>query len=134
MAFVVDASITASWLFPDEEFPEAREAWRRFETENVLVPRHWWFEVRNVLLMGERKGRISEKVMTDSLNRLAILPIITEALPSEMDVLAHARRYRLTFYDAAYLELAQRERVALATLDNALAAAARAEGVTLITD
>lgn len=132
MAFVLDASIAASWLFPDEDFPEARGAWQRSETENALVPRHWWFEIRNTMLSGERRGRMSEEMVTVALARLSVLPVITARLPNEADVFALGRRHRLTFYDAAYLELAQREGIALATLDRELAAAARAEEVALV--
>jgi predicted nucleic acid-binding protein len=132
MAFVLDASVAASWLFPDEDFPEAREAWRRSETENAIVPRHWWFEIRNTILTGERRGRMNEEVVTASLARLSVLPVIAAPLPDEKAVFILARRHRLTFYDAAYLELAQREGIALATLDRELAAAARAESIALV--
>jgi predicted nucleic acid-binding protein len=57
MAFVVDASVAANWFLPDEE-PEALEAWRMLRTNPALVPQHWWFEVRNSLLVAERRDRI----------------------------------------------------------------------------
>ena len=132
MAFVLDAAVTASWLFPDEDHPDAREAWRRSATEDVTVPLHWWFEVRSIMLIGERRGRISEILVTHSLGRLSLLPILEAPKPSDADVLGLARRHRLTFYDAAYLELALREHIALATLDLQLAAAARAERIEVV--
>jgi predicted nucleic acid-binding protein len=134
MAFVLDASVAASWLFPDEDHPDAREAWRRAAAEDVVVPLHWWFEVRNILLVGERRQRISEDLITYCLERLSLLPIIEAPKPSDADVFQLARRRRLTLYDAVYLELAQREDIALATLDLQLAAAAREEGVDILAD
>lgn len=132
MAFVLDASVTICWFLPDEHHPDAGEAWRRSEHEEVLVPLHWWFEVRNTLLIGERRQRIGESSTVHSLKHLSVLPITHQPRPSETAVLDLARRYRLTFYDAVYLELAQREGIALATLDRQLAEAARAEGVALV--
>ena len=132
MGFVLDASVTASWFLPDEDDRDALEAWDRSATEEVWVPLHWWFEVRNTMLMGERRGRISEALTAHSLNRLSLLPIVIEARPDETEVLDLARRHRLTFYDAVYLELAGRKRVPLATLDVDLIAAARAERIPLV--
>lgn len=132
MGFVLDASVTASWFLPDEDDRDALEAWDRSATEEVWVPLHWWFEVRNTMLMGERRGRISEALTAHSLNRLSLLPIMMEARPDETEVLDLARRHRLTFYDAVYLELAGRKSVPLATLDVDLIAAARAERIPLV--
>ena len=132
MGFVLDASVTASWFFPDENDQDASEAWRRSEAEDVWVPLHWWFEVRNMMLVGERRNRISQTLVARALDRLSVLPIAVEARPDEGTVFDLARRYRLTFYDAVYLELAQRRRTSLATLDKALIAAAQAERVPLV--
>jgi predicted nucleic acid-binding protein len=132
MAFVLDASVTVSWFLPDEEHRDALDAWRRSADEEVHVPLHWWFEVRNTMLMGERRNRISEHMTTHSLNRLSLLPITVEPRPDEADVLDVARRWRLTFYDATYLELARRKALPLATLDRELIVAARSEGVELV--
>ena len=132
MGFVLDASVTASWFLPDEDDRDALEAWDRSATEEVWVPLHWWFEVRNTMLMGERRGRISEALTAHSLNRLSLLPIMMEARPDETEVLDLARRHRLTFYDAVYQELAGRKSVPLATLDVDLIAAARAERIPLV--
>ncbi len=79
-----------------------------------------------------RRGRITEASMTQSVAAIVNLPISIAPLPLEEAVFTLAHRNRLTFYDAAYLELAQREAIALATLDGALARAATAEGVALI--
>jgi predicted nucleic acid-binding protein len=131
MPFVVDASVAANWLLPDEE-PEALAAWRRIASDPALVPQQWWFEVRNVLLTAERRQRISEQSTPHILHQLSRLRITLMPLPNDHAVLLIARRWRLTYYDAAYLELAQREAIALATLDHDLAVAAKEEGVPLV--
>jgi predicted nucleic acid-binding protein len=132
LPYVLDASVTACWCFHDEHDPRADAAYDLLDDDRALVPLHWWFEVRNVVLLGERRQRISEEYAAGFLDRLERFPINLTALPDHTNVFVLARRHRLTFYDAAYLELAQRERVALATLDDELAAAARAEGVALV--
>jgi predicted nucleic acid-binding protein len=132
MAFVLDASVTMSWFFPDEEQSDALEAWRRSATEMVSVPLHWWFEVRNTLLLGETRRRISERQTSIVLDRLSRLPFHVAPQPNDASVLQLARKHRLTFYDAVYLELAQRQGIALATLDRELAGAAATEGIEII--
>ena len=84
------------------------------------------------MLMGERRGRSTELNTRFALDRLSRMTIRQMPVPPDADILVLARRHRLTFYDAVYLELAQREGLALATLDNELAKAARAEDVRLI--
>ena len=132
MPFVLDASIAACWCFHDEHDARADAAWDLLEIERAVVPLQWWFEVRNVILLGERRGRVTEDYSADFLQELGRLPIDLAGLPDQIAILELARRHRLTFYDAAYLELAQREGLALATLDRQLADAARAEGVALV--
>jgi predicted nucleic acid-binding protein len=132
MPFVLDASTAASWNFPDEDHSAARATWERIRGDDAMVPPHWWFEVRNVMLVGERRKRISATQTIYFLARLSRLRIMEAQRPADTGIFALARRHRLTFYDAAYLELAQREDVALATLDEELAEAARAEGVALV--
>ena len=132
MGFVLDASVTASWFLPDENDEDAWEAWKRSETEDVWVPLHWWFEVRNMMLVGERRNRISQMLTVNALDRLSVLPITVEPRPDEGAVFELAHRHRLTFYDAVYLELAQRRKASLATLDNALIEAARVERVPIV--
>jgi predicted nucleic acid-binding protein len=132
MPFVLDASTAVSWNFPDEDPSAARAAWDRLRQDEALVPTHWWFEVRNVLLIGERRKRISQNQTDSFLARLSRLPIAESPRPDEGGIFGLARRHKLTFYDAAYLELARREALALATLDDDLAAAACTEGVALV--
>jgi predicted nucleic acid-binding protein len=130
--FVLDASIAACWYFEDEHDMRADVALQMLDSDSALAPVQWWFEVRNVVVLGERRRRASEQYTAEFLNYLHKLPIELAALPDQADVFALARRHRLTFYDASYLELAKRERLALATLDNELVAAARVEGVALV--
>ena len=132
MPFVLDASVAACWFFPDEIHPVASQSWLRIHQDDAIVPAHWWFEVRNTMLIGERRGRSTEQRTAFALDRLARMAVRHAPTPLDADVFALARKHRLTFYDAAYLELAQHERLALATLDRELAAAARAEDVSLV--
>ena len=93
------------------------------------MPLLWWFEVRNVLVINERRGRIDPPGSAAFLADLETLPISFDRQSDSATVLALAREHRLTVYDAAYLELARRLEAPLATLDRRLAAAARAAGV-----
>lgn len=132
MAFVLDASVTACWAFGDENHPDAEAAFAMVHTEEVVVPALWWFEVRNVLLVNERRHRITEPETAVFLTSISRLRIRADRTPDEAGVLRLARTYRLSVYDAAYLELAQRERLALATLDADLRRAAGKAGVPLV--
>ena len=132
MPFVVDASVAASWLLPDEGHPVAAMAYDRLTNDTALVPSLWWFEMRNLFIVNERRGRLDSNKTDKALSLLRALPIQLDSHPDELSLMRLARRHRLTAYDAAYLELALRENLALATLDAALASAALAEGVTLI--
>jgi predicted nucleic acid-binding protein len=131
MPFVLDASVTANWFMPDEaQHPYAQKAWMEVAADDAMVPLHWWFEVR--MLVGERKQRFTERYTAYVLERLASMSIMEAPRGDDMATLALARRHRLSFYDAAYLELAQREGLPLATLDSEMAKAARAEGVSVV--
>jgi|SRR5215471_16959777 len=132
MAFVLDASVAASWAFPDELDWRADLAFDQARTEEAVVPALWWFEIRNSLIINERRKRISEDETTIFLRELSLHPIRVDRYPDDAALLRLARTHRLSVYDAAYLELARRERIPLATLDSDLAKAARAEKVKLI--
>jgi predicted nucleic acid-binding protein len=127
---VIDASITACWAFSDELDAAAAKA--RLAVDSAVAPSLWWFEIRNTLIVNERRKRLQEDVCAAFLRLLAAMPIVIDRTPHEADVLELARRHRLTVYDAAYLELARRRREPLATLDRKLADAALAESVPLI--
>jgi predicted nucleic acid-binding protein len=132
MPFVLDTSVAACWAFPDDEDPRADAALTRIRTDEALVPSLWWFEVRNILVVNERRKRISESDTARFLRYIARLPIRVDRFPDETGILWLARTHRLSVYDASYLELARREAAPLATLDAKLAAAARAEHAPLI--
>jgi predicted nucleic acid-binding protein len=132
MPFVVDASVTACWAFRDEDHPVADAALERLRADDAAAPALWWFEVRNILVVNERRRRLAEADSAAFLRDLARLPILLDRTPQEGEVLRLARTHRLSAYDAAYLELARRTGVALATLDAALVRAARAEAVPLV--
>ena len=132
MPLVIDVSVVAAWHFPDERTPEGVSILARLESDHARMPALWWFEVRNVLLVGERRRRTVRQDVERFLDFLSLLPIEIAVFPEQSAVLHLARRYQLSFYDATYLELALRERIALATLDRALARAATVEGVPLI--
>jgi predicted nucleic acid-binding protein len=128
----MDASIAASWCLEDEAHPDAEAALIQIEKQGAIVPALFWFELRNVLLMAERRKRVSEAQTIRSLSFIRELAIKVDQELLESLTLTLARSHRLSFYDASYLELAQRKMLPLATLDGDLARAARAEGVELI--
>jgi predicted nucleic acid-binding protein len=132
MAFVLDASVTACWAFDDEDHPDASAAFERMQAEEGVVPGLWWFEVRNILIVNERRRRIAESDTAAFLMNLSLLRLRADQSPDENAVLRLARSHRLSVYDAAYLELARREGLPLATLDGDLRKAAAGEGVALV--
>jgi predicted nucleic acid-binding protein len=136
MAFVIDASATMPWRFADEATPWTEALLDRVEAgEEVLVPAHWPLEVVNSLLVAERKGRVTDAQVSEFLEDLAALPIRVvpaAAAPQWPAIHRLAEQYRLTAYDAAYLELAQRTGLPLATLDGDLRKAAAAAGAALV--
>jgi predicted nucleic acid-binding protein len=133
--FALDASTTLAWFLPDEASATADQALDRLTGETALVPPGWSGEVANGFLVAERRGRLTAVETARSLARLSALPI--RVVPTPFDAvwdraLGLAREHNLTAYDAAYLELAIRERAALATLDVDLRAAAHRAGVPLV--
>jgi predicted nucleic acid-binding protein len=134
MGLVIDSSVASAWALPDEESELAVVALRRLETDMAVVPALFWLEVRNTVIVSERRGRLDVAATTRFLTRRGAFSVLVDAEPVENAVLDLARRHGLTVYDAAYLELAQRRGLPLATLDRRLAAAALAAGVTRLAD
>ena len=132
MPFVVDASVAACWLLPDEGAEAAALAYARFPDDMAVVPALWWFEMRNIFLTSERRGRIDSSRTSVAMALLRGLPIQIDSVTDEDMLLTLARRHGLTAYDAAYLELALRLGLPIASLDSALVRAAGAEGVGVI--
>ncbi len=132
MAFVIDISVAAGWLLPDERTEVADALAFRLQSEDAFAPDLFWHEARNLLVTALRRGRINEAAIYISLERLATIPLRTAGASDAVTVTCLAIKHGLTAYDAAYLDLALRERLPLATLDKMLATAARAEKVVLL--
>lgn len=134
MSLVLDASMALAWILervePDERLL-ADQALDTLAEQPVLVPALWHIEIANALLVAERRQVVRQAQVIDYLNRLGRLPIQTDdvvvASRQEM-VMALARAYRLSAYDASYLELALRTGSAVASFDTKLLSATRAAG------
>lgn len=130
---VIDASVTLSWCFPDEQTPLSLDVLDRLKGgEQALVPAFWSVEVLNVLLLGERKGRIAPEQTASFFDTLrALNPRMDHASlePVAGPAQIICRDHRLTPYDALYIELALRSGLPLATLDQPQRDAAKALGV-----
>lgn len=126
--FVVDNSIVMSWCFNDERNDYADAILESLETCDALVPAIWPLEVGNVLLVAERKKRLSEASVIRFLTIVNNLPITVEQeTPERMlkEIISLARAYGLSTYDASYLDLAMRLGLPLATQDTSLMMAAK---------
>ncbi len=130
--FVLDCSVAVTWLFADEATPETDALLDRLKEGGATVPGLWRLELGNVLSQAERRRRIDASRIASYVDLLTQLPIVTDVETDERalrEILALARQENLTSYDAAYLELAMRRGVSLATLDKALIRAAGRVGV-----
>lgn len=136
MGWVLDCSLALAWALPDETSKRADQFLAGVSRKNVLwVPALWWYEVSNALMMAQRRQRLSEADRMRSVELYGMLPIQTDAHLSP-DTMLHlhvlAWEHDLSAYDAAYLELARRRGLGLATLDRRLATAARRVGIKVI--
>lgn len=135
MSIVLDTSATLSFILEDERSPASMALFESISRLGASVPSLWPHEVANSLTYAMRRGRISFDARAAALMNLTKLAVTID--PCDLDgiwlaTVALADLYQLTIYDAAYLELAQRRRVPLVTLDDALARACKASGVPLI--
>lgn len=133
--FVLDASVTMAWCFEDEASAETWALLDRLAVEGAIVPGLWALEVGNILTQAERRNRTTAARVRQFVEQLDTLPIrIDDETASRAlgEILALARAERLTTYDAAYLELAMRRGLPLATRDNALHGSANRNGVALL--
>ncbi len=121
MGIVVDASVALSWCFPDEQTPLSLKVLDRLNAgEEAVVPAFWLLEVLNSLLVGEKRERISPEQTRAFLSDLeALRPTVDYASVDQVfgAIQMLCRDHRLTPYDALYVELAQRTKCPLATLD-----------------
>lgn len=128
---VTDCSVFLPLCFEDKSSAVADAMIGEIAERGALVPAIWWYEIRNVLVVNERRGRIdparSEEFL-QLLGRLSIAVVLDDDAAGVVDL---ARRLKLSVYDAAYLALAQSRDLPLATLDRGLAQAAGAGGVAL---
>ncbi len=129
-AFVVDASVSAAWFLPDEATPDTEGALRATATHDVWVPALWLLEVGNLLLSAQRRKRITADKRRELAAAATALRIRVDREPVSIAALDElAARHQLSAYDAAYLEVALRRSLPLATQDAALAAAMTKAGV-----
>jgi predicted nucleic acid-binding protein len=137
VSLVLDSSATLGWVYLDEANPIASQTFELVAASGAWVPIIWRLEVANSLQIGIRRGRIDTSFRDTALADLARLNISIDLDNSNLAwtiIVQLADRCRLTVYDAAYLELAQRRSLPLGSLDRALCAAARALGVAVIGD
>lgn len=135
MSLVLDNSVALAWCFEDERTDPTEALLDRVAEQGAVVPQLWPLEALNGLLVAERRGRIHQDQRRRLAAFLAELPITIDPETAERSWSATARladAHRLTAYDAAYLELAQRLSLPLATRDAALTAAARGAGVVVL--
>jgi predicted nucleic acid-binding protein len=135
VSLVLDCSITLAWVYSDETTEPVRRVFELLRPSGAWVPGLWRLEVANVLEMGVRRKRHDAAFRDATLADLAQLPIQVDAEKDQHSwgaTLHLAERHQLTLYDAAYLELALRRDLPLATLDEDLRQAANTEKVRLL--
>ena len=129
---VLDCSISVAWVLEDERSAAADSVFDLVVETGVVAPWLWWAEIRNALVVSERRGRTTADDTAEALAALGRLVMRLDDTPEGADVLRLARRHGISAYDAIYLELALREQRPLATLDRRLARAARAAGADVL--
>jgi predicted nucleic acid-binding protein len=135
MSLVLDSSIALAFVYSEETTAPVAQVFESLAREGAWVPGLWRLEVANVLEMGVRRKRHSSEFRDVTLADLAQLPVQVDGETDRSAwgaTLRLAERYRLTLYDAAYLELALRRSLPLATLDEDLRRAAAREKVALL--
>jgi predicted nucleic acid-binding protein len=137
-AFVLDASVAISWCFPGdptEDTPYSRHILKELADNDAIVPEIWGFEIANSIFVSfSKRKRISKQQIAEYLTLLKALPIRVETqnLWANVDLESLARRRNLSAYDAAYLALALRANLPLATSDGPLKQSALAEGIVVL--
>jgi len=135
MSFVVDSSVALTWCFAEERTPATAALLDQVTGFGAIAPTLWPLEVLNALLVAEKRKRVDFARRHELIDALQSLPISLDtetATQAWMTTNRLAERYRLTLYNATYLELAQRLHLPLATLDTDLREAARVSGVPLL--
>ena len=132
---VLDSSVALAWVYREERSDAIAAVFEQVTEAGAWVPSLWRLEVANVLEMGVRRGRNDAAFRDATLADFELMPIQSDSETERhawQSTLRLAERYRLTVYDAAYLELAMRRGLPLASLDRELRAAAGAENVALL--
>jgi predicted nucleic acid-binding protein len=135
MSLVLDSSATLAWIYSDETTAAIRAVFDQVADAGAVVPDLWRLEVANSLTVAVRRNRIDTEFRRAALADLALLDIHADQHTDNhawSETLHLADRFRLTVYDAAYLELAQRRELPIATLDQDLRTAARAAGTKIL--
>lgn len=134
MPFVLDNSVVTGWYLPDQATAYCQTIATQLESDKALVPTVWQLELANVLKTACTRGKLSLDVAREILDALGTLPIEIDASrgPGQRQLFELAMRYKLSSYDAAYLELAMRHGLPIATQDAQLKEAAIAAGVAIL--
>jgi predicted nucleic acid-binding protein len=136
--FVLDASVAISWCFPGdptEDTPYTRKVLRELITRDAVVPEIWAFEIaNNIFVSYSKRKRIDERQVSEYLGLLKALPIRVESQPlwANVELESLARRWNIAAYDAAYLALAKRKNIPLATSDDLLKRKGLDEGIEIL--
>jgi predicted nucleic acid-binding protein len=136
--FVLDASVAFSWCFPGdpaEDTPYSRRILSKLATDDAIVPEIWAFEIANIIFVAfNKRKRIDQKQIDEYLMRLKALPIRVEFndVWANIALESQARKWNLPAYDAAYIDLALRKKLPVATADDDLRKAAQAEGIVVL--
>lgn len=129
MRLVVDASVIAFFVMPDEGGDRSHPFYRFLTRESLIAPDLYWYEIRNIAVKNVRRGRLPKGELEIVLAAVEAFPIELRPAASEVDAVSLANRHALSFYDASYLALALSENARLLTLDRSLSRAAQAESV-----
>ena len=135
MSVVIDSSVTLAWCFADERTAAVDAVLTQVAETGAMVPSLWRLEIANALQMAVKRKRIDSTFRDASLADLRALPIDIDLETDQQAWTATLRladRFQLTLYDAAYVELAQRVALPLATLDQAMRMAAGTLGLVLL--
>jgi predicted nucleic acid-binding protein len=135
MTFVLDSSLTIAWFVPDEHSTPTQLLLARAADSGAVVPDFWRMEIGNALILATRRNRLTLQQRATALRHLESLPIDVDSETSTHawgNTMQLAERFRLTLYDACYLELAQRRNLPIATLDKQLRIAGRELALPLL--
>lgn len=130
--FIVDASVAIAWIIPQEHTNQSEILLAKALEEDIIAPLIWPFEIMNGLLMAERRRRIEPNRVDEGLELLKELEIDLVSQAAEKEILQLARKFGLSVYDAAYLDLAAKTELPLASFDRELITAAKLAKVEIL--